>query len=97
VRLFEHASVSYRVTVKARFGVTVCALVRQNLGIAVIDEFTLAERNGAGLRTIPIKERTTFQTYVAYRKDTALSGPCEFFVSALRKQMERTHRAMLAK
>jgi DNA-binding transcriptional LysR family regulator len=96
VRLFERAGVGYRVTIKARFGVTVCALVRQNLGIAVIDEFTLAERNGAGLRTIPIKETTTFQTYIAYRRDTALSGPSEFFISALRKQMERTHRAMAA-
>ena len=97
VRLFERASVPYRVPIKARFGVTVCALVRQNLGIAVIDEFTLAELNGAGLRTIPIKETTTFQTYVAYRKDTTLSGPSEFFISALRKQMERTHRTMTAK
>jgi DNA-binding transcriptional LysR family regulator len=96
VRLFESASVPYRVPIKARFGVTVCGLVRENLGIAVIDEFTLAERNRTGLRTIPIKETTTFQTYVAYRGDTALSGPCEFFISALRKQMERTHRAMTA-
>lgn len=94
VRLFERANVPYRVPIKARFGVTVCALVRQNIGIAVIDEFTLAELNGVGLRTIPIKETTTFQTYVAYRKDTTLSSPSEFFISALRKQMERTHRAM---
>ena len=96
VGLFERAGVSYRVPIKARFGVTVCALVRQNLGIAVIDEFTLAERNAAGLRTIPIKETTTFQTYVACRKDTTLSGPSEFFISALGKRMERTHRAMTA-
>jgi DNA-binding transcriptional LysR family regulator len=96
VRLFERAGVGYRVAIKARFGVTVCALVRQNLGIAVVDEFTLAERNGAGLRTIPIKEATTFQTYIAYRRDTTLSGPSEFFISALRKQMERTHWAMMA-
>jgi DNA-binding transcriptional LysR family regulator len=96
VRLFERAGVGYRVAIKARFGVTVCALVRQNLGIAVVDEFTLAERNGAGLRTIPINEATTFQTYIAYRRDTTLSGPSEFFISALRKQMDRTHWAMMA-
>jgi DNA-binding transcriptional LysR family regulator len=94
--LFEDASVSYRVPIKARFGVTVSALVRQNLGIAVIDEFTLAEGNSTGLRTIPIKEKTTFQTYVAYRKDTTLSGPSEFFISALRTRMKQTHRAMTA-
>jgi DNA-binding transcriptional LysR family regulator len=92
VRLFERLGVPYRVPIKARFGVTVCALVRQNLGIAVIDEFTLADRNVPGLRMIPIKETTTFQTYVAYRNDTTLSSPAEFFIRALRREMERTHR-----
>ena len=62
----------------------------------MIDEFTLAEQNAAGLRTIPIKETTTFQTYVTCRKDTALSGPSEFFISVLRKRMGPTHRAMTA-
>jgi DNA-binding transcriptional LysR family regulator len=96
VRLFERASVPYRVPIKARFGVTVCALVRQNLGISVIDEFTLAELNDTGLRTIPIKEATTFQTYVAYRKDTALSGPSSSSSQRSEGKMERTHRAMPA-
>jgi hypothetical protein len=42
--LLERLGVLYRVPIKAWFGVTVCAPVRQNLGIAVIDEFTLADR-----------------------------------------------------
>ncbi len=93
VRLFERSGVKYRIPIKARFGTTVCALVRQNLGIAVIDEFTLADRNAEGIRMIPIEEKTTFQTYVAYRNDTTLSGVAAFFISALRRQMERAHRA----
>ena len=62
----------------------------------MIDEFTLAERNAWGLHRIAIEEPTIFQTYAAYRNDTTLSGPAEFFISAIRKQMERTHRAMTA-
>ena len=93
VHLFATAGVPYRVPIKARFGVTVCALVRENLGIAVIDEFTLADRKAEGVRMIPIEEPTLFQTYVAYRNDTTLSGPAEFFISALRREMERAHRA----
>jgi DNA-binding transcriptional LysR family regulator len=96
VRLFERAGVPYRVPIKARFGVTVCALVRQNLGIAVIDEFTLAERKAEGVRMIPIEEPTVFQTYVAYRNDTTLTGPSEFFIIALRRQMERAHQSTAA-
>jgi DNA-binding transcriptional LysR family regulator len=96
VRLFERAGVPYRVPIKARFGVTVCALVRQNLGIAVIDEFTLAERRTEGVRMIPIQEPTVFQTYVAYRNDTTLSGPAEFFIASLRREMDLAHQASTA-
>jgi DNA-binding transcriptional LysR family regulator len=96
VRLFERAGIPYHVPIKARFGVTVCALVRQDLGIAVIDEFTLADGKAEGIRMIPIEEPTVFQTYVAYRNDTTLSGPAEFFISALRDHMERAHRATAA-
>ena len=59
----------------------------------MIDEFTLAERKAEGIRMIPIQEPTVFQTYVAYRNDTTLSGPAEFFISALRRQMESAHLA----
>ena len=94
VRLFERAGVGYKISIKARFGTTVCALVRQNLGIAVLDGFTLAEKSIDGIRMIPIEQPTTFQTYVAYRNDTTLSGHADYFVSALRAQMTQAHRMM---
>lgn len=82
--------------IKARFGATVCAFVRRNLGIAVIDGFTLADRAAIGLQVIPIEEDTTFQTYVAFRNDTTLSSVAEFFIVALRNRLKRTHDAMAA-
>jgi DNA-binding transcriptional LysR family regulator len=88
VGLFERAGLRYRIGIKARFGTTVCALVRQNLGIAVIDSFTVAHGAMPGIRVIPIKEATAFQTFVAYRKDATLSSASEFFVQALRHRME---------
>jgi DNA-binding transcriptional LysR family regulator len=95
VTLFERAKVDYDIRIRARFGSTVCALVRQNLGIAVIDGFTLADPI-PGIRTIPIEEPTTFQTYVAFRNDASLSSTAEFFVGALRRRMEQAHGAMAA-
>jgi DNA-binding transcriptional LysR family regulator len=96
VNLFERAGVDYRIPIKARFGTTVLALVRHNLGIAVIDGFTLADRPEDGLRIIPIAEPTTFQTYAAYRYDKTLSRAAAAFISALRRQMALAHRTMLA-
>jgi DNA-binding transcriptional LysR family regulator len=87
--IFNERSLSYEVTIKARFGSTVCALVSRGLGIAVIDEFTVAGGNWPGIRPVPIVESTEFQTYIAFRKDAILSSYCEYFIGALRSQMER--------
>ena len=40
--LFASHALHYEVTIRARFGSTVCALVSCRLGIAIVDEFTLA-------------------------------------------------------
>ena len=87
--IFTRQGLDYTVGIKARFGTTVLALVRAGLGIAVIDEFTVAEGGVSGIRRIPIVEPTEFQTYVACRKDATLSASCEFFIAALRGEMER--------
>lgn len=86
--IFTQNGLAYEVVIKARFGSTVCALVTNGLGIAVIDEFTVAGGNWPGLRPIPIAEATEFQTYIACRKDAALSRYCDYFIDALRRHME---------
>ena len=91
--IFARQGLDYTVGIKARFGTTVLALVRAGLGIAVIDEFTVAEGGVSGIRRIPIEEPTEFQTYVACRKDATLSASCEFFIAALRGEMERPSRS----
>jgi len=93
--IFACSQIRYRSPIKARFGVTVCALVRQNLGVGVIDGFTLADQ-GFGLRVISIEEDTTFQTYVAFRNDATLSSAAEVFIAALRARMRRAHEARKA-
>ena len=87
--IFAQRSLSYHVTIRARFGTTVFALVKHGLGIAVLDEFTVADTpTGGGVVKIPIAEPTEFQTYFAYRKDATLSSFCEFFIAALRTEMQ---------
>jgi DNA-binding transcriptional LysR family regulator len=87
--IFAQRSLSYNVTIRARFGTTVFALVKHGLGIAVLDEFTVADTPaGGGVVKIPIAESTEFQTYFAYRKDATLSSFCEFFIAALRTEMQ---------
>jgi len=91
--LFASHALQYEVTIRARFGSTVCALVSHGLGIAIVDEFTLAADQWPRLRILDIAEPTVFQTYVAHRKDVPLSSHGARFVAALRGQMEAAARA----
>jgi DNA-binding transcriptional LysR family regulator len=88
--IFSNNALQYEVTIRARFGSAVCALVSQGLGIAIIDEFTLAADNWPKIRALDIVEPTVFQTYVAHRKDVSISSYGARFVSCLRGQMEAT-------
>jgi DNA-binding transcriptional LysR family regulator len=85
--VFSSQALHYEVTIQARFGSTVCALVTHNLGIALIDEFTLAANYWPSLRALDIVEPTFFETYVVHRKDATLSSYGARFVAALRGHM----------
>jgi DNA-binding transcriptional LysR family regulator len=90
--LFASRALNYDVTIRARFGSTVCALVSLGLGIAIVDEFTLAAEQWPRLQALDIVEPTAFQTYVVHRKDVALSTHAARFVAALRGQMDAVTR-----
>lgn len=91
--IFTQNALAYEVAIKARFGSTVCALVTNGLGIAVIDEFTVAGGNWPAIRPIPIDAPTEFQTYIAFRKDATLSIYCDYFIRSLRSHMEALRAA----
>ncbi|SIQ48117.1 DNA-binding transcriptional regulator, LysR family [Rhizobium sp. RU35A] len=86
--MFTTAGIDYRMTVKARFGTTVCSLVAAGLGIAIIDEFTVAHNVVRGLKTLRIEADSIFNTYIAYRRDLPLSVYAEFFRDCLRREMD---------
>jgi DNA-binding transcriptional LysR family regulator len=85
--MFTNAGIDYRMNVKARFGTTVCSLVAAGLGIAIIDEFTVAHGTVRGLKSVEIDAESIFHTYAAYRSDVALSVYAEEFLETLRHEM----------
>ncbi len=85
--VFSSHGLHYEVTIRARFGSTVCALVETGLGVGIIDEFTLAAGQWPKVRMLDIAEPTVFDTYVMHRRDAALSSYAAYFVAALRSHM----------
>ena len=90
--LFSRKKLDYDITIRARFGTTVCALVKAGLGIAVIDEFTVADGGFPGVEMLRIAEPTRFDTYVAVKRGAALSPHMEHFIHCLRTEMRSLGR-----
>ncbi len=86
--IFARHGLAYDIVIRARFGTTVCALVKAGLGIAMIDQFTVAHGGMPGIRLLRITEPTEFQTYVAVKADRALSRYAETFIQLLREEMK---------
>jgi DNA-binding transcriptional LysR family regulator len=85
--IFARNKLTYDITIRARFGTTVCALVKAGLGIAVIDQFTVAHGGYPGVEVIRIVEPTRFDTYVAVKRGAPLSLHIEQFIECLRSEM----------
>ncbi len=88
--IFAREKLDYEIAIRARFGTTVVALVKQGLGTAVIDVFTVADADRRAIAVVPIAEETEFQTYIARRSDVALSSFAESLVASLRRIMMET-------
>lgn len=85
--IFSRAGLAYDIAIRARFGTTVLALIRQNLGVAVIDAFTVADVDRREIVVVPINEPTEFETYIARRSDATLSSFAETLIEGLRSIM----------
>ncbi len=85
--IFARHDLAYDITIKARFGTTVCALVKAGLGIAIIDQFTVAHGGMPGIKLLRIVEPTLFDTFVAVKRGAPLSLHAEFFIDSLRTEM----------
>jgi DNA-binding transcriptional LysR family regulator len=90
--LFSRKKLDYDITIRARFGTTVCALVKAGLGIAVIDEFTVADGGFPGVEMLRISEPTKFDTYIAVKRGAVLSPQMAHFIRCLRSEMQSPGR-----
>jgi DNA-binding transcriptional LysR family regulator len=86
--IFRERNLPYELTIRARFGTTVCSLVKAGLGIAVIDQYTVAHGAVPGIRVVRIEEPTRFETFVVRTAGGMLSSFAETFVRALRAEMK---------
>lgn len=86
---FVEAGLSVEYSMRGRFAQTVVSLVRHGLGVAVIDEFSVAEVYMPGLVRRPLIEEVLVQSFVVRKKGRVLTGFAEFAIRHFRRELTR--------
>ena len=89
---FRAARVDYRLSIRARFAQTVVSLVRHGLGVAVIDEFSVAGLYMPGLARIPLEDPPEIRIYAIAKRGRPLSAYAEVAKARLRDELRMAIR-----
>jgi len=84
---FRAAGITPQYTMRGRFAQTVVSLVRQGLGVALIDEFSVAEVTMPGLIRRPLVEPGSITAYVLTKRGRALSSFADYAVDRFRREL----------
>lgn len=94
---FRAAGIEPSHVMRGRFAQTVVSLVRHGLGVALIDEFSVAEVYMPGLVRKPLVETAPVTIFVATKKGRTLSPFAEYSIRQFKKELgeARSHWAGL--
>ncbi len=90
---FRNAGLEYSLAIRARFAQTVVSLVRHGLGVAVIDEFSVAAVYMPGLTRIRLEETTEISIQAIQKKGRTLSAYADFARTRLRDELRKAVRS----
>ncbi len=91
---FVRAGVPRQLSIRARFAHTVVSLVRHGLGVAVIDEFSVAGASMPGMIRLPLEEKIEISVFITQKAGRTLSSFAEYTIARLREEVAHaiTHR-----
>lgn len=88
-RPLEDAGLNPRYAMRGRFAQTIVSLVRHGLGVAVIDEFSVAEVYMPGLVRRPLLEPASITAWSVTKRGRALSSFAETTIGLFRRELAR--------
>lgn len=88
-RPFADAALPLNHAIRGRFAQTVVSFVRHGLGVAVIDEFSVAEVYMPGITRRPLAEQAEITAWVVTKRGHALSSFAEFAIDRFRRELTR--------
>ena len=86
---FVNENISIKQSIRGRFAQTVVSLVRHGLGVALIDEFSVAEIYLPGITRLKLKENVNINIYVAQKKSRILSAGAKYTIEQFKKELNK--------
>ncbi|MER5173620.1 LysR family transcriptional regulator [Thioclava sp. GXIMD2076] len=87
MRPFRAAGIEIRQSLRGRFSQTVIGLVRQGLGVAVVDRFSVADDWLPGIVLRPLETRHSIHIYAVRKQGRVLSSFAEYTIARFRKEL----------
>ncbi len=84
---FRNAGLDPVFSMRGRFAQTLVSFVRHGLGVALIDEFSVAEVYMPGLVRLPLVDTETISIYVAARKGRVMSNFSDYAIKQFKKEL----------
>jgi DNA-binding transcriptional LysR family regulator len=91
--VFTGRGLPFELSIQARFSHTVVSLVAAELGVAVVDEFSVATQQIPGVAVRRIAEKTAFTAYCVVNAETPRSIFADELIGALRSEMRTAVQA----
>ncbi|WP_304618227.1 LysR substrate-binding domain-containing protein, partial [Paracoccus sp. (in: a-proteobacteria)] len=88
-RPLDEAGLNPRYAMQGRFAQTIVSLVRHGLGVAVIDEFSVAEVYMPGLVRRPLKEPAAITAWSVTKRGRQLSSFAETTIGLFRRELAK--------
>lgn len=95
-RPFDVAGIPRQLAIRVRFAQTTVGLVQNGVGVATIDEFSVASANLQGIVRVPLVERIPVTVYAIHKSGRSLSSFAEYAIERLREEVRRAAAARRA-
>ena len=86
-RPFADAGIEPRFALRGRFAQTVVSMVRHGLGVAVIDEFSVAEIYMPGVQRITLQEKASLRVFACRKAGRNLSSYADYAIDRFRREL----------
>lgn len=90
---FRLAGIEPHHDLRGRFAQTVISLVRNRLGVALIDQFSVSEPNIPGIVRRPIEEVAMLDVFIVKKRERELSSFAQFAVDEMRRALREASQA----